>query len=182
MTDKIPWIQTFTGRKFLLISPDPDHIDIVDIAHALSMLCRFNCHCNKFYSVAEHSVHISHEIDQKYALAGLLHDAAEAYLGDVPTPLKKELTTFKDYELQMEKEIGERFGVDPELFKSVELKRADTQLLMDEKAVIMGPEPEPWPDTEIKANRTDRIKCWLPEMAKAEFLSRFEELWDQKAR
>ena len=76
----------------------------------------------------------------------------------------------------MEKAIGARFGIDPDLFKSPELKRADTQLLNDEKAVIMGPEPEPWPDTAIKANRTDRISCWSPETAKAEFLSRFEEL------
>jgi len=86
------WIQTISGRKFPLAEPDPNQIDIEDIAHALSMLCRFNGHCTQFYSVAEHSMHVSHEISNDLALAGLLHDAAEAYLGDVPSPLKKELS------------------------------------------------------------------------------------------
>lgn len=84
------WIQTFTGKKFPLDKPDPALIDIEGIAHALSLLCRFNGHCTRFCSVAEHSVHVAREIDLDLAMEGLLHDAAEAYLGDVHSPLKAQ--------------------------------------------------------------------------------------------
>ncbi len=176
MTKKIPWIQTVSGKKFPLDKPDLDQIDIEDIAHALSMLCRFNGQCTKFYSVAEHSVHVSYEIDPELALVGLLHDAAEAYLGDVPSPLKKKLRRFTKFENRMEAAIGKKFGVDAKLFKNKELKRADIQLLVDEKEVVMVPEPEPWPDNAPPIKNTDRIECWSPEDAKAAFLSRFHEL------
>jgi len=112
------WIQTISGKKFPLEEPDPSRIDIEDIAHALSLLCRFNGHCTKFHSVAEHSVHVSHEIAQDLALVGLLHDAAEAYLGDMPSPLKKKLSQFSEFEHKMEVAIAERFGIDPALFRS----------------------------------------------------------------
>lgn len=72
MTDKTPWIQTFNGKRLDLSPPNPDQINIEDIAHGLSMLCRFNGQCTRFYSVAEHSVHVSHEIDEELALVGLL--------------------------------------------------------------------------------------------------------------
>ena len=175
MSDDI-WIQTFTGKKFPLTHPDPDQIDIVDIAHALSLLCRFNAHCKSFYSVAEHSVHVSHEIDPELALVGLLHDAAEAYLGDVPSPLKKQLHDFKVFEDKMEVAVGLRFGVDATLFKDAELKRADTQLLVDEKAVLMLAPPESWPTGAPEPKNKDRIRAWGPTEAKAQFLKRFEEL------
>jgi hypothetical protein len=170
------WIQTISGKKFPLEEPDPAQIDIEDIAHALSLLCRFNGHCTKFYSVAEHSVHVSHEIDPDLALVGLLHDAAEAYLGDVPSPLKKKLSQFSAFEHKMEVAIGTRFGIDAELFKSKELKRADTQLLIDEKSVLMVEEPEPWPEGAPEAKEPGRIEVWEAEEAKARFLERFAEL------
>ncbi|MBR9652087.1 hypothetical protein [Thalassovita aquimarina] len=124
MTDDA-WIQTISGRKFPVGEPDPEQIDIEDIAHALSLLVRFNGHCTRFYSVAEHSVHVSHEVAPELALIGLLHDAAEAYLGDVPSPLKKQLSQFSEFEHKMELAIGECFGVDASLFSCKELKRAD---------------------------------------------------------
>ena len=75
------------------------------------MLCRFNGQCTKFYSVAEHSVHVSDEIAPELALVGLLQDAAEAYLGDVPSPLKGQLSQFKTFEKKMEKAVGEKFRI-----------------------------------------------------------------------
>lgn len=171
------WIQTISGKKFPLEEPDTAQIDVEDIAHALALLCRFNGHCTKFYSVAEHSVHVSHEIDPELALVGLLHDAAEAYLGDVPSPLKKKLSQFSAFEHKMEAAIAERFGVDPALFKDPELKRADVQLLVDEKAVLMEAEPEPWPAGAPGVKAPGRIAGWGAEEAKARFLARFKELF-----
>ena len=170
------WIQTISGKKFPIDQPDPSLIDIEDIAHALSLLVRFNGHCTRFYSVAEHSVHVSHEIDPSLALAGLLQDAAEAYLGDVPSPLKRELGDFKQFEHRMESAIGAAFGIDAALFKDSELKRADTQLLVDEKAVLMVAEPEEWPAGAPAVKNPGQIECWSPETAKARFLERFAEL------
>ena len=167
------WIQTFTGKKFPLDNPDPALIDIEDIAHALSLLCRFNGHCTRFYSVAEHSVHVAREIDLKLAMVGLLHDAAEAYLGDVPSPLKAQLSQFNAFERKMEQAIGERFGIDPELFKCAELKRADMQLLVDEKAVLMLAEPEEWPAGAPDAKDTGRIEGWGSVSARERFLEEF---------
>ena len=170
------WIQTFTGKKFPLDNPDPELIDIEDIAHALSLLCRFNGHCTKFYSVAEHSVHVSREIAPTLAMVGLLHDAAEAYLGDVPSPLKSQLPQFKEFEWKMEQAIGERFGIDPELFKCAELKRADVQLLVNEKAVLMVAEPENWPTGAPEVKNTGRIEGWGSMVAKEQFLEEFKTL------
>jgi uncharacterized protein len=83
------WIQTYTGKQFWPLSPLPEDIVIEDIAHALSMQCRFGGHVRTFYSVAQHSVHVSLLVEPQYALWGLLHDAAEAYLVDLPRPIKK---------------------------------------------------------------------------------------------
>ena len=107
---------------------------------------------------------------------GLLHDAAEAYLGDVPSPLKKQLSQFSKFEHQMEKAVGEKFGINYELFADRELKQADVQLLIDEKAVLMVDAPEPWPPGAPDMKDTDRIKCWGPEEAKRKFLERYKEL------
>jgi hypothetical protein len=174
-----PWIQTASGLKFPLLDIDPEAIVIKDIAHALSMLCRFNAHCLKFYSVAEHSVHVSYEIEPRLALLGLMHDAAEAYLGDVPSPLKGELRDFKCIEERLIVAIGERFGFplpDDGSDDTRELKRADLQLLIDEKAVIMAPEPEPWRPNAPSVKDPSRIECWSPEIAKTRFMARFKEL------
>ena len=151
-------------------------MDIEDIAHALSLLCRFNGHCQQFYSVAEHSVHVSREVSADFALSGLLHDAAEAYLGDVPSPLKDYLNDFKQFEQNMEIAVGKRFGVNWRGFGGDEVKRADVQLLVDERTELMCTEPEPWPANAPSPKDVGRIECWAPELAKANFLARFKEL------
>jgi uncharacterized protein len=170
------WIQSISGRKVSVINPDASMIDIDDIAHALSMLCRFNGHGRSFYSVAEHSVHTSHEIAPELAFVGLLHDAAEAYIGDVPAPLKRYLSDFQAYEAKMEAAVAEHFGVLVQDFYCAELKRADTQLLVDEKTALMVPEPEPWPPNAPPPKRPERIEAWPQHVAKQRFLERFAEL------
>lgn len=174
-----PWIQTASGLKFPLIDINPDAILIDDIAHALSMLCRFNGQCLRYYSVAEHSVHVSYEIAPELAMLGLMHDAAEAYLGDVPSPLKRELRDFRDIEDNLIRAIGVKFGFShPEkgTEDDRELKRADVQLLIDEKVAIMAPEPEAWPPEAPPVKDAGRVECWPPEIAKAKFMERFHEL------
>lgn len=83
------WIQTHTGKKFFPFEPESQDIDIKDIAHSLSLICRYNGHCKTFYSVAEHCIRVSEIVSEKNKLWGLLHDAAETYLGDICHPIKK---------------------------------------------------------------------------------------------
>jgi hypothetical protein len=174
-----PWIQTASGLKFPLLDIDPDAILIEDIAHALSMLCRFNAQCLRFYSVAEHSVHVSYEIASQLAFVGLMHDAAEAYIGDVPSPLKDHLPKFQEIEDHLMSAIAARFGFGMPAKGSDdarELKRADKQLLVDEKVAIMSSEPEPWPSDVPPVKDSARIECWSSDEAKKRFLGRFAEL------
>jgi hypothetical protein len=114
--DRGPCILTRSGQDFYFLDPSPEDIIIDDVAHALSLQCRFNGHCQDFYSVAEHSVWVSRYLERTYgdkelALCGLLHDAAEAYLGDVVSPLKKLLPEYVRIESNIERCIASRFGL-----------------------------------------------------------------------
>lgn len=88
------WIGTYTGKHFYIIDPRPEEVCIEDIAHALSQICRFNGHSVETYSVAVHCLNVErylnqHGYDKLIRLYGLLHDAPEAYIGDITRPLKK---------------------------------------------------------------------------------------------
>ena len=170
------WIQTASGRKMSFLEPDPAEVDILDIAHALSHLCRYNGQCSQFYSVAEHSVWVSHEVNEQYAMAGLLHDAAEAYIGDLPGPLKHYLPDFKEVETRLEEAIASAFGLRVEDLGNAEVKRADKQLLADEKVILMGKEPAKWPDTMPPPKHPELIRGWNPGLARFRFMSRYRDL------
>lgn len=169
------WISTYTGRRFYIFEPKEEDIDINDIARALSMLCRFNGHIKKFYSVAQHSVMVSHIVDAKYAMEGLLHDATESYVGDLIRPIKRFMPEFKDVENKLELAVAQRFGLD---FASNhdEIKKADNIALVTEARdllttqVIMDSF-----DESIKA-LPKRIKAQKPELAEQRFLERYYEL------
>lgn len=136
------WIQTYTGKQFWPLDPKEEDIDIIDIAHALSMKCRYGGHSKTFYSVAEHSIFVSSYCPNKYKLEGLLHDATEGYLPDVVRPLKQHLTGFKQIEDNMARIIAKCFNLIypfPE-----EVKRIDTAILGDEKRFLMADEPADW--------------------------------------
>jgi hypothetical protein len=108
------WIQTYSGQKFYPCNPDPEAVRIVDIAHALSMICRFAGNVKTFYSVGQHCVYtadwllchfeskkghgLSKNQIRQIALLGLLHDAAEAYMGDIPRPVKAQFREAKAIE------------------------------------------------------------------------------------
>ena len=87
------WIQTYTGRQFWPLDPRIEDIDIHDIAHALSHQCRYSGHCLRFYSVAEHSVLLSHHVAGEHMLWALLHDAWEAYLAAIPEVERGDLVS-----------------------------------------------------------------------------------------
>ena len=89
------WISTYTDKKFHYLNPTEEEICIEDIAHALALTCRFGGHCSKFYSVAEHSIRVSNIVPETLRLQALLHDAHEAYLHDVPRPIKEDIPQYK---------------------------------------------------------------------------------------
>lgn len=130
-----PCILTATGRYFYFDNPDPETVDILDIATALSRICRFTGHTEQPYSVAQHSVYVSYLVPKEYALQGLMHDASEAYLGDVSSPLKQMLPEYKAIERRVEMAICARFGLPFPLHPSI--KKADLQMLVTEKRDLM---------------------------------------------
>lgn len=133
-----PWIETRSGRRVDLLKPTPEMIDIDDIAHALSNICRFNGHTRRSYSVAEHSVFVAMHVPQQLTLAGLLHDAAEAYIGDITRPLKlliREL--YGPIEAGFERAIGDKFNIDPQLFHHPDVVKADLLALSSEKRWLL---------------------------------------------
>lgn len=123
------WIQTFTGRQFWPLNPRAEDVCIEDIAHALSMKCRYTGHCRQFYSVAQHSV-IMTELSLSPHWA-LMHDAAEAYMPDVARPVKRLIPQLKDVEDGLLKVIAEAFSLEWPIPKYVEddVKSLDLILL-----------------------------------------------------
>lgn len=172
-----PWIQTRSGRRFPFLAPRFDDVDLRDIAYALSNLARFTGHTRRgedgaIYSVAQHSVLVSHAVPEKHALVGLMHDAPEAYLGDVSSPLKSLLPDFKRLESLAWAAIAEAFDLPLDLPPTV--KEADLRLLATEKRDLLGPEPAAWfpmPDP-----LPERIDPWPAPVAEQRFLERFAEL------
>lgn len=163
------WIQTFTGRRIFPLDPRPDEIDIRDIAHSLSLQCRYNGHVNQFYSVAEHSVILSYEVDPVNALAALMHDASEAYLTDVPRPIKGSFIGYYEYENRLMSVIAKKYGFDWPTNDQV--KDYDTRILNDEREQLMGKGEYEWDYYGEPLGIT--IEAWTPVLAEERFLDRF---------
>lgn len=126
------WITTYSGNKLHYEEPSPDEINIEDIAHALSLKCRFSGHCFKFYSVAEHSVRVAELLPDELKLSGLLHDAAEAYIPDIPRPIKVSYG-LKAVEDVIKEVINAKFG----LVESPLIREADNILIATEARDLM---------------------------------------------
>lgn len=141
------WIQTYTGRVFTPYNPRLEDIILEDIAHALSLQCRFNGHCSCFYSIAQHSVLVSKLCAPDHVAWGLLHDASEAYLGDMLAPIKhlsggRLGEEYRTVEARVREAICKRFGlsiVAPEVVKC-----ADRIILSTEKRDLLTLQPKPW--------------------------------------
>ena len=160
---------------FDVLSPDSDDIHIETIAHALSNQCRFGGHCSEFYSVAQHSILVSYLCDRGEAMYGLLHDASEAYLVDIPSPLK-HCGLFDGYllvEQKLQALIQKKFGLREELPKSV--KEADLVALSTERRDLMFPwVSEIWADLPVPDQQ--RIVTLSPASAKRAFLNRYRTI------
>lgn len=138
-------IKTFTGKLVMPLELQPDEVCLEDIAHSISNQCRFTGHTRRFYSVGQHSMLVALYVWEKtasteLALAGLFHDASEAYLLDLPAPLKRlpEFAMFKTIEHRIQATIEARFGFTPGIFEHPWVKRADKVLQHTEKRDLMA--------------------------------------------
>jgi uncharacterized protein len=173
-------IQTVSGRWIDPLDPDPARIDIGDIAQALANQCRFGGHSRAFYSVAQHSALVSDLCAERgggpaATLAALMHDASEAYLVDLPHPLKHRSELGAPYRLaeaRLEEAIRARFDLAP---PNGGLKAIDRALLATERAALTEAR-DPWPELEGHGPLRLTIEPWAPERARREFLDRFQRL------
>lgn len=166
-----PTIQTVAGRYFNFERPELSVFSIYEIAHALSNICRFTGHTLQHYSVAQHSVLVSQQVPHEHAMAGLLHDAAEAFIGDVSAPLKALLPDYKVIERRVEAAIFPRFGLPAKL--PLEVKAADLVLLNTERRDLMTPTGDAWQSLEGVGTLRQTIAPLKAHDARQLFLDRF---------
>lgn len=176
------FFQTHTGKRFFPLDPQIDDIDIRDIAHALSNICRFGGHTREFYSVAQHCVLVSEIVHSSIALEGLLHDAAEAYVGDMVRPLKVSMPNYKAIERHIEGLIAEKWMLAYPWAESI--KRADNIALATEKRDVLAVKV-PWTGSAAVLGGGElpldtQIVPWESEYANARFLGRFIHLAAQR--
>ena len=168
------YMLTFTGAVYRPTHPRVEDVRIVDIAHHLSNCCRYSGACRRFYSVAEHSVLVSHVVPPEHALQGLLHDATEAYLHDITRALKYSwlMWGYRVLEARNWRVIAERFGV-PVLMHR-EVKDADDAVLLAERLALMPASPV-W---QVSPRDAADVKVigHPPELAEEYFLNRFYDL------
>jgi 5'-deoxynucleotidase YfbR-like HD superfamily hydrolase len=168
------WIQTYTGKQFFLINPTVDMIDIKDIAHALSMQCRFAGHIKEFYSVAEHSVLVSKLSNNGNKLAALLHDASEAYIADIASPFKPFLTNYKKLEHNIMDVVAEKFNFDYPF--NDDIHQSDVAQLKIEARELLNIYPT-WADEDRYAtpDKPEAVspQCLSPKQAEALFLETY---------
>ncbi len=178
MSRKGVFVSTYRGHRFYPLDPRIDDVDIEDIAHGLAYQCRFNGQTSSFYSVAQHSLLVAGIVPGELRLSALLHDAAEAYLGDIVKPLKMLVPQFSALERQVAAIIGERFGARD--LDHPQIKSADLVLLATEKRDLMPNSVEAWSAIAGVVPLGERIVAQAPELAKAGFLAAWEA-WRQPA-
>jgi hypothetical protein len=152
------WIQTVTGRHYNLTSPTPEQVDIRDIAWSLSNIARYNGHTKRFYSVGEHCLHAATLAPAGMELEALLHDASEAYLGDVASPLKELLPAYKSLEARHQAAVRTRFGLAPE--QPTIVGTVDFWLLCVEARYMLDLNASDWPLLEGQPAALQTIIKW----------------------
>lgn len=177
------WIRTYSGGQFFPLDPMASEIRIEDVAHALSHLCRFTGHCRDFYSVAEHSVRVANYVldrtwrtpgHESLVLEALLHDATEAYLNDLATPVKHQpdLTGYRVAESKLAHEVALRYGLmvpqDPLITKADHVLLATEARDLLPPGTLWTPEEEPLHET---------IRPWTSKVARQQYLNWFEAFY-----
>lgn len=175
-----PFIPTFTGKVFNVEVPSSHDVTIRDIAHSLSMQCRFGGHCQQFYSVAEHSVILSRLVEKKFALCALLHESSHAYIHDVVITLQYLLPGYQEMANRIWAMVAKRFHL-PSVIP-VAIRNADLKLRASEIEYLLLPTTRAWlqgvtPFTlEELGVRHSKQLGMLPREAHRQFLARFAEL------
>jgi 5'-deoxynucleotidase YfbR-like HD superfamily hydrolase len=167
------WIYTFTGKKFYLLEPRLEDIDIIDIAHSLSFQCRWTGHSRFHYSIAQHSYYCSFLGPDNEALSRLMHDASEAYISDISRPLKhltEVAQAYLEIESRIQNAIAQKFGFSLDV---PSVKRADEIMLYTEMKQLIDCSNE---DLDGKELFAITIESWSPEFANQMFYKRFKEL------
>lgn len=162
-----PTILLSSGKYFNFERPDECEFDIEDIACGLANTCRFGGQCSEFYSVAEHSVYVSMLVPEELRWYALMHDAAEAFIGDMPKPLKEILPDYKTVEQRVEAAVADRFGLPHKM--PPEIKRADIIMLRTEQQQLMR-NHDSWHWTFGCEPADLTIQCLSPGAAKTFFL------------
>lgn len=173
------WILTQSRKQFDLLAPEPDMVVLDDIAHALANICRFAGYTQTHYSVGQHSVLASHLVPPADALHALLHDAAEAYVGDMVSPLKDLLPGFKVIEARIWMAIAARFEIAAQMPAGI--KEADLVPMATERRDLLPPGP-PWPSLKGIQPLPNEIVPWAPAFTRLAFKRRFKQLVRSGAR
>ncbi|XXF10170.1 phosphohydrolase [Pseudomonas sp. D2-3] len=178
------WILTNQGIRFELLNPTAEMIHPADIAHSLARLCRFNGHTSQHYSVAEHSYRVHELVEPEHQLHALLHDATEAYIGDMTRPLKLAMrgyaqdmavdNVYGQVERRIWLAICERFDLEPELPDQV--KEVDMYLLAVERRDLMPGHPDAWDCIQGIELPAWHIKPWSAEEARDRYFRRLMSL------
>lgn len=185
------FMHTISGQKFWPYDPRPAEVDIEVIAHHLAMQCRFNGAVRDFLSVAEHSWHCSFLGPASEALERLLHDAAEAYVGDIIRPLKMQPGFVQEYrrlEFRVERVIAQRFNLRypwPESVKiadEIVVRREVEDLVPCDTSDLPALNEGEWAIQQLGYVPRIRFENWSPIMAKQRFLERFHELSEARNR
>ena len=177
-------ILTASGMYFDFVNVRPDLISSYDIGYALGNICRFNGHCT-FYSVAEHCVHCCEVAEEMYPddielhFAALMHDAAEAYIGDVSKPLKVMLPDFRKIEARVEAAIDEKFGIDTS--KQSIVKHIDLCMLKVEKAQLFLNDRAQWTGFAELPDIKCTLQFWKPSVASESFLAKYYDVTERRA-
>jgi len=173
------YITTYTGKVLSLLDPQPEEIDVTDIAWALACECRFAGHTYHPYTVGHHSLLASQYSPTGYQLEALLHDSTEAYLKDIPSPLKRLLPEYVEIENRLDRVIRDTFGLPAEM--SAAVKEVDLKLLATEKRDLLPNAHEDWAMLEGVEAYVAPISIALcdakPSLRRDLFMRRYEELF-----
>lgn len=170
-----PYIETVSGIKFHFLNPTEGEIDVKDIAFSLANQCRFNGHVS-FFSVAEHSVAVAARLPPKLQLAGLLHDAAEAYLSDIPSPIKQWLPDYQAMENKVQAVIYDKFKIVLSADDAKAIKTADKDATATEAHYLLKSKGAGWNPILFSPNKRYQPRLLAPPEAVQMFLHWFHEL------